>query len=183
MYRKLCFLSSFILVFALSGTVQAITALDVNNGSFELRADGNQVTCHMGLGDTPDVDVLGWESDSLPTSSTWAGGDVNCGAPGMCADCRDWIVHHDGNSHCYIDAGVWAYQILDVNIEAGRRYDLVYVGLRWEAASHDIIRGHFYYLLDPCEPDANHIDVAVVDQQVICFERPSGRTDWQYDKK
>ncbi|UCE99861.1 MAG: hypothetical protein JSV82_02010, partial [Planctomycetota bacterium] len=182
MYRKLCILASFVLVLALGGAAQA-EWLDVNNGSFELMADGNQVTCHEGIGTSPDEDVLGWDSDWVPASTGWAGVDVNCGAPGMCDDCRDWVVHHDGNSHCFIHNGVWIYQVLDHNITAGMRYDLIFDGLIWEGADHDIIRAHFYYLEEPCEPDVNQIDIAVKDQQIICFERPSGRTDWVYDNK
>ena len=188
MYRKLCFLSSFVLVFALSGAVQAVE-LDVNNHSFEWMADGNQVTCHTGLGDSPDTGVLGWTAgwlDAPQINAGWSGVDVNCGVPGMCPTtgdgCKDWIVHHDGNAHCYVDNGNWIYQVLDHNIVAGMRYDLVFDGLTWEDASHDIIRAHFYYQPDGNQ-DANQIDIAFQDFTVVCTERPSGRTDWVYDLK
>jgi hypothetical protein len=175
-------------VLVLSGASQAVDVVDVNNGSFEYQYDGNQVTCHMGMGSGPDKGVLGWTAgwlDAPQINAGWSGVDPNCGAPnvggGDC--CRDWHVIPDGQVVCYVDNGNWAHQILDHNIIAGKRYDMVIDGMIWIGAPHDTMRAHFYYLEDPCQPDVNQIDI--VQGEFLCpgYLHPTGLTDWTYDLK
>jgi hypothetical protein len=185
MYRKLCFLTSFVLVLALSGALQAATPVDVNNHSFELQADGNQVTCHMGLGATGEG-VMGWTAgwiDAPQINAGWSGVDVNCGVAGMCDDCRDWHIFPDGNVVCYVDNGNWAYQLTSESIQAGMRYDMVIDGMTYMGSATDFLRGHLYYLQDPNKPDVNHIDIVTKDFLITPYLHPSGLTDWHYDLK
>jgi len=183
MSKRLSILTSFVLVLALGGVATA-EWLDVNNPSFEWMADGNYVTCHAGIGTSPDEDVLGWDSNWSSGSTTWAGVDVNCGAEGMCEDCRDWHRFPDGPVVCFIDDRVWIYQTLDETITAGKRYDLIFDGMIWAGAAHDIIRTDFYYPkpgdanVDPCQ-----VVLSVQDNVVVCEDTPEGLTDWVYDIK
>ncbi len=185
MYKRLCILASFVLVLAFVGVANA-EWLDVNNYSFELMADGNQVTCHAAIDISPDLGVLGWDSNWPPGASNayWAGVDPNCSAPNVAPGecCRDWHRFPDGDVVCYIDDPLWVYQVLDYNITVGKRYDLLFDGMIWTGAEHDIIRTHFYYPAD-ATPDPNQIDVSVKDNVVVCENTPEGLQDWVYDIK
>jgi hypothetical protein len=77
MSKKFLVLASFVLVFGLTNSVQAVEErfLDVENYSFELDADGCDVCGHGGMG-------IGWT-----IVGNWVGVDVNCTYPGFCMSC------------------------------------------------------------------------------------------------
>jgi len=186
MYRKLCFLASFILVLALSGALQA-ASIDVNNGSFELQVlDGNIVdaNCHIWIGATEDEYILGWVSGYLEgaTYAGWSTTDVNCGAPGMCSNCRDWMIFPDGNTIVGMSQGNYVYQLLDHNIVEGYKYTLTHTGQTWFGEAFDQISS-FYYLNEPCEPDVNHLELGSKTTHLIGYLHGNGRSDWYYDIK
>ncbi len=142
MCRKLSFLVAVVLVLALGGTANAIaptTDLDVNNYSFELDNDGNQVCGHTGntLG-------IGW---TLGTAN-WVGQDVNCAYPGFCGgcdpeepeseggncNCKVWDAS-DGVIMCYMQTNnCWFSQYLTDTIQARTQYTLKMDAMTWNAA-------------------------------------------------
>jgi hypothetical protein len=176
MSKNLYFLVSFVLVLGLSGLAQA-DAIEVNNPSFELGNDGNQLTCGSGI-----EDVLAWEQGG----SGFVGTNIDCGSPAIDADCLAnedcWDVNTrltggqmpDGYAHLYFQVGAYTYQILDMNnsdanavIQAGRKYTLEWDGLGW----NDSITATFFYGNDP---DAN--EITSTTQSLV----QSGATPWDY---
>jgi hypothetical protein len=180
---KLILLNSLLLVLALISAAHAGTPIIIVNHSFELLADGNNVVCHTEMGHAVDEGVLGWASGPLPGTTYYAGVDVNCNVPQMCGDdCRDWHIFPDGNAVCYIDDGVWIYQLLDHNIVPGYKYTLTYDGMTQVGSQRTIIPS-FYYLQNVGQPDVNHITLA--DDNVILkgVRHEHGKDDWMYDLK
>jgi hypothetical protein len=161
MSKNLYFLVSFVLVLSLVGLARAGTPIDVNNYSFEFEIeDGNivRVDCHMGMGASPDTDVLGWTEGygGVPDASRWCGVDIDCGDPCACDDCDDWHDLPDGNVVCYIiNDGSYVYQVLDFSIVYGHKYTLMWDGLAWGLDTN----ASFFYPEDPCIPDVNHIEL------------------------
>jgi len=196
MYKKLCLLISFVFVLCICGTTQAQTDIDVNNWSFEWADPVNLVTCHQGLGDAPNEPVWGWTGGAWPGAAnpTWSGVDINCG-PDTCPEgdpgCKTWFVVPDGNVVAYFDDGTNGYQLTNQNITPGHMYTLTADLMTWwtEEGHVQPTRLQFYYLEDPCNPDANHIVLAdkvyMVEgyQLESCAGKPDCRDDWQYDQK
>jgi len=80
MSKKFCFLISIILAFSFCVSLDGAVverALDVNNYSFELKADGTQACGHTG---NPG---LAWED-----SGNWIGQDIYCGSEIFCMSCE-----------------------------------------------------------------------------------------------
>ena len=185
MCKRPGFLISIVLVLSLSAAVQAQTAIEVNNPSFEWADEVNQVTCHTGLDG-----VLEWSGGAElgAANPDWSGVDVNCGVPGMCDDCRDWHVFPDGNVVCYLDMGTFAYQLTDEDITAGYKYTLTFDSMTgWYGYGNtQPIRASFYYLSDPCTPDVCHVELSQTVHIVTGYEYDCGLgpdnclDDWEY---
>jgi hypothetical protein len=129
MGKKLCFLTSILLVSSLCVLSQAAVperALDVNNFSFELDKDGEQVTEHSGdLG-------IGWDIGN----NKWIGQDVTCEFNPDDEDfCKDWPAS-DGHIIGYIQTNdIYFQQILeDEVILANHQYKLTMDALSWDPA-------------------------------------------------
>ncbi|MHC4912977.1 MAG: LamG domain-containing protein [Planctomycetota bacterium] len=149
MCKKFLLLVCFVLVAGLSGTAQAGTAIDVNNFSFELDPNGDQIYCHDGI-----TNVLAWQA----AGSAYCGVDPYClgdaeydpnsltmvCTPEECftdnhSGCHCWAATH-GIVYCYLQATkpsapTYLYQNMDGNdadavIAAGRKYKLM-----WDAMS------------------------------------------------
>ena len=202
MWRKLFFITLFVLVLAFSGSVRA-ASIDINNPSFEYAPDGNKVPGHAGLGG-----VLAWEENGEGAGG-WTGVDVMCpyansnhchrwpGPTDPCGTGTDVVytyIQHDSGCNCY--------QILDMNnsdanavITEGRRYTLrvdALVGARGESGNQ--LKAVLFYLAEPCEPDVNQIELASKVHTVLWIDRPTqvckGTSildspgdcpDWNYD--
>lgn len=150
MYKKLLLLVCFVLVAGFSSTTRAGTPIDVNNFSFELDVNGDQLYCHTGIDN-----VLAWQQDG----GAYCGIDPYClGDP--CYDpnsltmvctpeecytdnhngCHCWPATH-GIVYCYLQATsfgqpTFLYQNLDMNnsdanavVAVGRKYILTWDGM------------------------------------------------------
>jgi len=166
MYRKLCFLTSFILVFALGSVAQAVTPIDVNNFSFELDPNGNRVPGHTGYDG-----ILAWKHN-YPIggdSNGWVGVDVFCPYADS-THCHHWPGPTDpcgtGTDVVYSylqNTNTNAYQVLDMNnsdanavIASGRRYTLTYDAMGW---NENKMNATLFYPTILRFPDANHIEL------------------------
>jgi len=129
------------------------------NYSFELDGNGDQITCHTGVG-------IGWTS-----INTWVGVDVDCGAPGVCDwDCRSLGGVPDGNAACFMENNnTYLYQVLDHNIIEGTQYTLKFdATLPWNPSA-DIVASLFY---------VNASDVHV---QIAANTIPLTQGGWTYN--
>jgi hypothetical protein len=164
MSKRLYFLISFVLVLALSGSVQAGTPLDVNNGSFEYDVDGNQITCSGG---TMDDYIMGWYQGG---AALYAGRSVSCACPSACDNCWDPNSTNfpDGYVIAFFQTDVHIYQITDHVFEVGRRYILSWEGLGWG----DVMVGSLFY---GDNPDAN-----IVASESVALTS-SGEQPWTWN--
>jgi hypothetical protein len=179
MCRKLVFLTFICSLLALLGPAQAATDINVVNPSFETDYYSNQITCHTGQWSGPgpliDADMWGW---SHGAEDGWIGVDVLCGAPGVCEwNCRDWLEFTNGIAHCYMETGTSLYQVLDHDIAAGYKYEIIFDGL----AAADDVNVSFFYTEDANFPDVNHIEI---DSEFIPLDIAydgNGLALWMYD--
>jgi len=164
MSKRLYFLISIVLVLALSGSVQAVTPLDVNNYSFEYNVDGNQITCSGG---TMDDYIMGWYQGG---AALYAGRSVSCSLPEACDDCWDPNSTNfpDGYVIAFFQTNVYIYQITDHVFEVGKRYTLSWEGLGWG----DVMVGSLFY---GDNPDAN-----IVASESVALTS-SGEQPWTWN--
>jgi hypothetical protein len=153
MHKELCFLISLVLLFGLCVSAQA-EPIEVNNFSFELDVDGNQILGHTGMapGEWPDVGVLGWTN-----VGDYIGVDVQCGdacaTPEHCYEPNTT----DGIAVCYFQTNdIYFYQVLNHNIVGGKRYTLTFDAMSWDNAT---VVPSFFYPEDGNYPDVNHIEL------------------------
>lgn len=179
MCRKLFFVTFICSLLTLLGPAQAATDINVVNPSFEVNYYNDQITCHTfqwsGPGPLIEADMLGW---SHGAEDGYIGVDVLCGAPEVCwENCRGWLEYPDGIAHCYMQTGTSLYQVLDHDIAAGCRYQIIFDGL----AFADDVNVSFFYLEDVNFPDANHIEI---DSELIPLDIAYDENDlalWMYD--
>jgi hypothetical protein len=109
--------------------------VDVNNFSFELDGDGNQILGHVVAG--RGAGLMGWTNEG-----DWIGADVPCcNAVTTPNHCQAWPAT-DGIAYCYIqNKEINIYQVLDHNIGPHQRYRLTFDGLGW---NHNVIASLFY---------------------------------------
>ncbi len=168
MCKKFLFLICFVLVAGVGGAARAATPIDVNNFSFELDNDGNQIYCHDGI-----TEVMAWQADGGAYCGVdpYCLGDTSydpCAIPAnICLSeqcygdshdgCHCWAATH-GIVYCYLQATsigqpTFLYQNMDpcdanAVIAVGRKYTLTF------DAMSEIYRGtidsiytvpYFYY--------------------------------------
>ena len=166
MFKQTFFLISFILLLGLSVGARA-EPLDVNNFSFELNADGNQILGHTGMakGDWPDVGVLGWTN-----VGDFVGVDVECcdacDTPEHCfgADSMDDCLAGNQDDHatdgiavCYFQTNdLYFYQVLDHSIGPNKRYTLTFDAMSEQNVT---VVPSFFYPEDGNNPGENHIEI------------------------
>ncbi len=200
MSKKFLIVISFVLVFALTGLVQALEAVDINNPSFELAPDGNRVPGHSGYDG-----IAGWQ-DNYGGAIGWVGVDVMCPYANS-THCHRWPGPTDPEGtgsdvvYSYIqNTGANAYQVLtpansDGNavIAAGRKYILTVDAMGW---NEDELTMELFYVPDVNFPDSGHAPIASRTRSHVYIERPledcQGESilddldtcpDWSYDEK
>ncbi|MHC4148789.1 MAG: hypothetical protein ACYSR5_04820 [Planctomycetota bacterium] len=109
--------------------------VDVNNFSFELDGDGNQILGHVVAG--RGAGLMGWTNEG-----DWIGADVPCcNAVTTPNHCQAWPAT-DGIAYCYIqNKEINIYQVLEHTIGPHQRYRLRFDGLGW---NHNVIASLFY---------------------------------------
>jgi len=144
MSKKLYFLISFVLLVALSGTVQA-DVIEVNNPSFEYDINGAQITEQLWCGQ-----VGGW---TVRNESDWADADAymfaSVGENFTGFQAADGTVAFVSSTLDILpDDAVQIYQILDdanAVIEVGYRYTLTFNAINpSEEVNHDVNCALFY---------------------------------------
>jgi hypothetical protein len=176
MYRKLCLLTSFVLVFALACAVKA-DPIDVNNGSFEYDSSGAQITGWTGW-----YNVGGW---TLRDTTGWAGGwwgVTNDWGPGYeAADGTVASFNVTGFDPCDANTGVCKIeQILDdpnAVIAANKRYTLTFNAIRTTNDATPIALGELFYSTG--EGEANDVVLAYESRVLTAPTFGTGYEGWE----
>ncbi len=162
MSKRVFFVMCFVLAAGVCSPARAGTPIDVNNFSFELDVNGDQLYCHSGI----DI-VLAWQQDGGaycgidPYCLGDTDYDPNATPENICLSeqcygdshdgCHCWPATH-GICYCYLQATsvgqpTFLYQNLDMNnsdanavVAVGRKYILT-----WDAMS-EIYRGTIDYI-------------------------------------
>jgi hypothetical protein len=144
----------FVAVLGLVGLIPMAAqadSVDVNNFSFELDGNDNQILGHMVAGHPEwGITLKGWT-----VSGDWIGVDVYCPnaieTPWHCIDFEPT----NGIAACYIQTNdIYIYQILDHDISPGVQYTLTFDAITLNTDA-DIEPSFFY--ADPC---LGHVELA-----------------------
>ena len=138
-------------------------SVDVNNFSFELDGDGNQILGHMVAGHPEwGITLMAWT-----VNGDWIGVDVYCPnaieSPSHCIDFEPT----DSIAACYIQTNdIYIYQILDHNIGPDRQYTLTFDAITLDTDT-DIEPSFFY--ADPC---LGHVELAASMIRLVDSNEP-----------
>jgi len=159
MYKKLFFLTLFVLVLGLSGAVQA-DPIDVNNYSFEVNGlDDSQITSWMWTGD-----LKGWTlRDPGHWASAWWGADDEWGVGFEAADGTVAIFNVTAGVIGDLEDTLEIYQILedtDAVIAADKRYTLTFNAITLDVLEPSVGYGALYYTTGTGEYEANDVILA-----------------------